>query len=137
MFSIGTLAKAAGVKVPTIRYYEGVGLVAPAGRSQGNQRRYEPEALERLTFIRHARELGLSLDAIRDLISLSRHPDEPCDRADAIVADQLASVRRRIARLKRLEGELARIASSCGGHAVADCAVLAALGDHGQCETEH
>lgn len=137
MLSIGELAKRSGIKVPTIRYYETIGLVAAPDRTEGNQRRYEPEALDRLSFVRHARDLGLSLDAIRDLIELSQHPEKPCGRADRIVADQLQAIRGRIERLKRLEKELARISSLCDGDKVEDCCVLRALGDHDLCEMEH
>jgi len=58
MFSIGELSRLTNVKVPTIRYYEDAGLLHPNGRSAGNQRRYDQKGLERLSFIRHARELG-------------------------------------------------------------------------------
>ncbi|MFP5075779.1 MerR family transcriptional regulator [Rhizobium sp. YIM 134829] len=138
MYSIGDLARRTGVKVPTIRYYEDVGLLAPADRTEGNQRRYEPAALERLAFIRHGRDLGLSIEAIRDLIALSDHPESPCARADAIAAEHLAHVRQKIAQLKRLEGELARIVAACdAGHTAGDCSVLRALSDHGLCDGEH
>lgn len=66
MLSIGKLSAATGVKVPTIRYYEGIGLLPQAERSAGNQRLYGVKARERLAFIRHSRELGFSLDDIRD-----------------------------------------------------------------------
>ena len=66
MLTIGKLGQAAGVKVPTIRYYEQIGLLPEAERSAGNQRLYSRKALDRLTFVRHARELGFTLDAIRD-----------------------------------------------------------------------
>ncbi|MCB1417237.1 MAG: helix-turn-helix domain-containing protein, partial [Nitratireductor sp.] len=111
MYSIGELSRATGVKVPTIRYYEQMGLLDAAERSEGNQRRYERKGLERLAFIKHARDLGLNIDAIRKLIRLSAHPDQPCDDADRIAKEQLSVVRDRIARLKRLESELERIAS--------------------------
>ena len=75
MFSIGQLSKQTGVKVPTIRYYEQVGLLVSAGRTDGNQRRYDKEGLERLGFIRHARDLGFSIEAITALIDLQQHPD--------------------------------------------------------------
>lgn len=70
MLTIGKLGEAAGVKVPTIRYYEQIGLLPEPDRSAGNQRLYGQSALDRLAFIRHARELGFPLDAIRDLLSL-------------------------------------------------------------------
>ncbi|MEM5581552.1 MULTISPECIES: helix-turn-helix domain-containing protein [unclassified Roseibium] len=137
-FSIGEMSKRTGVKVPTIRYYEKEGLLNAPMRSRGNQRRYRPADLERLGFIRHCRELGLPMTAIRDLIELGQHPDKPCRQADRIAADQLKAVRRRIAHLTRLEAELKRIATSCkGSHTVTECNVLKAFGDHGLCQSGH
>ncbi|MFC5443861.1 MerR family transcriptional regulator [Rhizobium halophytocola] len=138
MHSIGELSRRTGVKVPTIRYYEQMGLIEAAERTGGNQRRYEKGDLERLTFIRHARDLGFPIEAIRELISLSGHPGRPCDRADTIAAEQLAQVREKIARLQKLESELQRITGHCDGdHAIEDCYVIRALSDHGLCESEH
>lgn len=137
MFSIGEVSRRTGVKVPTIRYYEQMGLIAPSDRSEGNQRRYAKADVERLTFIRHARDLGFEIDRIRELIALSRHPDAPCDGADRIATTHLAEVRQKIDQLKRLEAELERIVSHCGGHTVEDCYVIRALSDHGLCEHEH
>jgi DNA-binding transcriptional MerR regulator len=137
MYSIGELSRRAGVKVPTIRYYEQMGLIAAPDRSEGNQRRYERAELERLTFIRHARDLGFPIEAIRELLALSRHPDEPCARADHIAREQLVEVREKIARLQKLERELDRIVSHCGNHTVGDCYVIRALSDHGLCDHEH
>lgn len=137
MLSIGDLSKRTGVKVPTIRYYEQMGLMGAAERSEGNQRRYEKTDLDRLAFIRHARDLGLDIPAIRDLIALSRHPEMPCAHADRIASDHLAAVREKIAKLKRLENELERIISHCDGHSIEDCYVIRALSDHGLCEDEH
>ncbi|OSP56509.1 helix-turn-helix domain-containing protein [Pseudoruegeria sp. SK021] len=138
MLSIGTLSKRTGVKVPTIRYYEQVGLLAAPERTDGNQRRYGPAQLERLGFIRHARDLGFSIEAISALIDLQDHPDRSCVTANAIARTQLSDVREKIARLQRLETELARITTRCEGQGVAqNCYVLASLADHGFCETEH
>ena len=77
MLTIGKLGEAAGVKVPTIRYYEQIGLLPEPERSAGNQRLYGGKALDRLAFIRHARELGFPLEAIRDLLSLTDNPTTP------------------------------------------------------------
>ncbi|MBW8320354.1 MAG: helix-turn-helix domain-containing protein [Arenimonas sp.] len=137
MYSIGDLSRRTGVKVPTIRYYEQMGLIAAPDRSEGNQRRYERAELERLAFIRHARDLGFPIEAIRELLALGRHPDEPCARADDIAREQLVEVRAKIARLQKLEQELERIASHCGNHTVGDCYVIRALSDHGLCDHEH
>ncbi len=137
MYSIGDLARHTGVKVPTIRYYEEIGLLAPAERTAGNQRRYDRAARDRLGFIRHARDLGLPLEAIRELVELSLHPNQPCADADRIAKAQLAAVRDRIARLRLLESELERIADGCDHGAIKDCYVIQALADHSLCATAH
>ncbi|MEQ8604313.1 MAG: helix-turn-helix domain-containing protein [Marivibrio sp.] len=137
MFSIGDLSAATGVKVPTIRYYEQMGLMSAPSRSEGGQRRYTTAERDRLGFIRHARDLGLSLDAIRELIALSEEPERSCADVDAIARRHLDQIRARIAQLQRLEGELGRIVQSCSRGTVGDCSVLQALGDHALCETEH
>jgi len=137
MYSIGELSRRTGVKVPTIRYYEQVGLLGAPERTEGNQRRYAGAELDRLSFIRHARDLGIGINAIRELIDLSGHPERPCAEADRIAADQLAAVRERIGRLRRLERELERICSCCSGENVGDCYVLRALGDHALCSDAH
>lgn len=137
MFSIGKLGKVTGTKVPTIRYYEQVGLLPPPERSGGNQRLYGRAAQERLAFIRHARELGFPIEAIRDLLSLQDRPDQPCAEADAIARTQLAAVEARLARLRSLKGELERMVAQCAHGTVADCHVIETLADHGLCHGDH
>lgn len=137
MLSIGRLGQAAGVKVPTIRYYERIGLLPEADRSAGNQRLYGRPTLDQLAFIRHARELGFSLQAIRDLLSLSDRPDQSCAAVDAIAKAQLQSVQARIARLKALEAELHRMIDQCACGKIKDCRVIEALGDHALCAHGH
>ena len=122
MLTIGKLGEAAGVKVPTIRYYEQIGLLPEPDRSAGNQRLYGQSALDRLAFIRHARELGFPLDAIRDLLSLSDRPDQSCAAADVIARAQLAEV---------------EMVVQCAGGRIADCRVIEVLGDHSLCATDH
>ncbi|MCE8000926.1 MAG: helix-turn-helix domain-containing protein [Rhodobiaceae bacterium] len=137
MFSIGHLSKRTGVKIPTIRYYEQMGLIDAPERSSGNQRRYAFGSLTRLSFIRHARELGLSIQDIRELVELSLSPDKPCGDAHAIASRHLSAVRSRIAKLKKLEKELNRISSIVDAGLVGECRVIEALMDHELCETEH
>jgi DNA-binding transcriptional MerR regulator len=138
MFSIGELSKRTGVKVPTIRYYEQSGLLPEPHRTDGNQRRYSSAGLERLSFIKHARELGFSIDAISSLIELEENPDHSCDRATEIAQEQLTSVREKLRKLKSLEGELKRVADGCNGKGISkDCYVLASLGDHRLCRSTH
>lgn len=138
MFSIGALSKQTGVKVPTIRYYEQTGLIGAVERTEGNQRRYGKAELERLGFIKHARDLGFSIEAIASLIRLQDHPDRSCQDASDIASAQLQDVKAKIKRLKKLELELTRISKGCDGDGTnEDCYVLAALANHGLCETDH
>ena len=138
MFSIGELSRRTNVKVPTIRYYEESGLLdAPEG-TEGNQRRYDAAGLERLSFIKHARDLGFSIEAIAALFELQGHPDRSCAEATDIASAQLSDVRAKIKRLRALEKELARISKGCDGDGLSgDCYVLASLADHDLCEREH
>ncbi|MBJ2151194.1 helix-turn-helix domain-containing protein [Paracoccus sp. IB05] len=137
MLTIGKLGDRTGVKVPTIRYYEQIGLLPEAERSSGNQRLYSRVAEERLRFIRHARDLGFPLEAIRDLLSLSDQPDQPCAAADSIARTQLGAVRERISRLKALEHELERMVVQCAHGTIGDCRVIEVLGDHSLCNHDH
>ncbi len=137
MLTIGKLGEAAGVKVPTIRYYEQIGILPEPERSSGNQRLYSGKALERLGFIRHARDLGFTLAAIRDLLSLSDKPDQSCAAADAIARAQMVEVESRIARLTALKAELERMIVQCAGGRIADCRIIEALGDYSLCGADH
>ena len=137
MFSIGQISRRTGVKVTTIRYYEQMGLIKCEGRSEGNQRRYSQAGLERLSFIRHARDLGLSLEAIRALVALEGKGGEACTESHRIAETHLANIRDRIMRLKALEQELERISASCDGKGDGACSILTAFGAHGQCEGHH
>ena len=138
MFAIGTLSDRSGVKIPTIRFYEDKGLLSKAERTGGNQRRYHQSDLDRLAFIKHARDLGFSLGDIQALIHLQDHPDLSCDEATYVAQAHLADTREKIARLIRLEVELTRIATGCAGNGTANaCTILSSLSDHRHCETEH
>ncbi|WP_084863759.1 MerR family transcriptional regulator [Salibaculum halophilum] len=137
MLTIGSLARKTGTKVQTIRYYEQIGLMPEPGRTEGGQRRYGDDELDRLAFIRHARQLGFSLEAIRELLDLSDHPHRPCLEADAIARRQLKQVEQRLARLEALRIELQRMVHECSGGQTADCRVLEVLRDHSECLTDH
>jgi Cu(I)-responsive transcriptional regulator len=137
MLTIGSLARKTGTKVQTIRYYEQIGLMPEPGRTAGGQRRYGDDELDRLAFIRHARQLGFSLEAIRELLDLSDYPHRPCLEADAIARRQLKQVEQRLARLEALRTELQRMVHECSGGQTADCRVLEVLRDHSECLTDH
>ncbi len=134
---IGELAKRANVKIPTIRYYEQIGLLASAPRTDGNQRRYGQAEVDRLNFIRHSRELGFEIDDIRELLAMTAAPQASCHQVDSIALNHLAEIDRRIGQLNALRGELQRMVSECGHGRVCDCRIIEALADHGLCETDH
>jgi len=134
---IGELSNRTGVKVPTIRYYEQIGLIPEPARTEGGQRRYGKAELERLNFIRHARELGFEVDDIRELLAMSAEPQASCHQADSIAIGHLRAVERRIASLEALRAELTRMVDECGHGRVCDCKIIEVLADHSQCKTEH
>lgn len=136
-FTIGQLAAQTGCKVQTIRYYEQIGLMSPPARSAGNQRRYRPEHLSHLAFVRHGRELGFHLEAIRELLRLADDPNRSCADADRIARNQLDQVRSRMTRLRALETELKRMITQCRGGTIADCQIIEVLADHVHCSGEH
>lgn len=129
-FSIGDAAKTSGVKVPTIRYYEQIGLLPAPARSEGNRRFYGDGDLRRLAFIRHARELGFDVDAIRTLLVLQDKPDQSCAEADEIARARLIEVDKRLASLNALRVELSRMLDECACGRVAECRVIEILSDH-------
>ncbi len=135
--TIGELAVETSCKIQTIRYYEQIGLMPGASRTRGNQRRFGRAHLERLAFIRHSRALGFSLDAIRELFSLTDEPDRSCAAVDRIARRQLQQVESRIRRLQALAAELKRMIRRCHGGRMAECRIIEALADHGHCSTEH
>ena len=134
-YSIGDLSRATGVKATTIRFYEAEGLLPPPGRTEGGHRVYARSHLDRLGFIRHARELGFAMEDIRELLRLAdAAPNAPCAGADIIARRHLAAVRDRLARLRSLEAELERM-TDCHNGRVAECRVIEVLADaaHGHC----
>lgn len=137
MYPIGEAARTSGVKVPTIRYYEEIGLLPAPPRSDGGRRLYGEADMRRLAFIRHARELGFEIDAIRTLLALQDSPDQPCAAADAIARDRLGEVERRIASLTALKAELERMVAGCAHGRVDECRVIEILADHGECRHHH
>lgn len=137
MLTIGKLSEATGVKVPTIRYYEQIALLPEPERSTGNQRLYGKAAKDRLKFIRHARDLGFPLEAIRELLGLSDDPNRSCAAADQIANRQLRAVNARISRLIALRDELQRMLQQCSCGTIADCRVIEVLGNHEHCAHDH
>ena len=105
-YSIGDLARATGVKPTTIRWYEAEGWLPPPARTEGGHRSYGDTHLRRLGFIRHARELGFSMEDIRSLLALADRPGADCSAAHAIAMAHIAEVDARMKRLEALRSEL-------------------------------
>ncbi|HDZ49140.1 hypothetical protein LCGC14_0278990 [marine sediment metagenome] len=137
--SIGELARRADCKPETVRYYERIGLLRDASRTEGGQRRYGEDAVRRLTFIRHARDFGFSVEAVRELLAMSDQPDMPCHQVDAIAKHHLEKVESRLQRLTVLREELQRMVAQCVGGKVGSCRIIEVISDHQLCisETAH
>jgi len=131
--AIGDLSRLAEVKVPTIRYYEQIGLLPPPVRTEGKQRRYGTSEVKRLNFIRHARELGFEIEHIRQLLTLSAEPQASCHQADSIARHHLDEIDRRIERLDALRAELRRMITECGHGRICECRIIEVIADHGHC----
>jgi len=128
VFTIGALAKAAGVSTPTIRYYEEIGLLPQASRTGGGQRSYGQEDLGRLTFIRQCRDFGFGIDQVRMLIDLSISADRDCRETRDIAKMHLDKVKHRLVELRalerRLEAFVDRCNVACAGGAGQNCVIF-------------
>lgn len=126
MYAIGEVSKRTGLKIPTIRFYEQEGLVAPP-RTESGRRRYSDGDVSRLGFIRHARILGFDLSDVRSLLDLAEHPQRSCKDATRIATCNRDAVRHRIKQLRTLEHELTRMIEACEGFVAADCRIIESL----------
>jgi MerR family transcriptional regulator, copper efflux regulator len=123
---IGVLAKAAGVSVPTIRYYESIGLLMPPAR-QGGQRVYGSDDVKALSLIKHCRDLDFSIDDISDILA-SVQRRLPCSDTRTFAEQHLLSIRKKIAELRAVERTVAALVvnceTTCCGSAAPDCVIL-------------
>lgn len=123
--TIGKLAAQAGVGVETVRFYQRRNLLAVPGRDSGI-RRYGPDDLRRLRFIRQAQAAGFTLEEIRELIDLDAGEDRA--RAREIATARIAALDERIAELQRARDALRHLATECGSGAAGPCPILASFG---------
>lgn len=103
---IGELADQLGLNTKTIRYYESIGLLPEPARTQSGYRDYDEATGELLTFIKSAQRLGISLDAIREILAFRERREQPCGYVLAVLRRQVDEVDERIAELRRLRKEL-------------------------------
>ncbi|HSD53884.1 MAG TPA: MerR family transcriptional regulator [Burkholderiales bacterium] len=122
-YTIGELARATGVHLETIRYYQRVGLLPVPPRADGAARRYGPEAVERLLLIRSARRLTFSLAEIAGLVAVAED-QKGCADARAIAAGRLAAVEREVGELQVIVRELGRLVRECDSAGGSSCPIL-------------
>ena len=125
-FGIGALSRRTAVNIETIRYYEKIGLLPPPPRTEGGHRLYCDAHLKRLIFIRRSRELGFTLDEIRNLLGLVEG-GYTCGQVQEAALDHLKNIRRKIADLRRMERTLAETAARCEGGTAPDCPIIDVL----------
>ncbi|WP_016914773.1 MULTISPECIES: MerR family transcriptional regulator [Halomonadaceae] len=130
IYRIGEAATRTGCSPESIRHYEKLGLLPPPKRGEQGYRHYDQAALERISFIRHGRNLGLDLHSIQELLALSDRPDTDCGAADAIASRHLAHMEARIAKLQALADELRQVIHQCRGGKAADCQIIQTLYEH-------
>jgi len=123
----GTLAARTGCNIETIRYYERVGLLPPPPRSAGGHRLYGHDLVRRLNFVRRSRDLGFSIEEIRELLRLVDGDTYTCAQVERLACDHVREIRRKIADLRRLQRVFETMAAQCTGGAVPDCPIIDAL----------
>jgi len=123
----GDLARLTGCNLETIRYYETIGVMPEPPRSSKNYRVYDDSHVTRLRFVMRARGLGFTLDEVRDLLAMVDGGQQTCGEVQALATAHLASVRAKIADLKRIEQVLSSTVAQCTGDDVPECPVIDAL----------
>lgn len=128
-FSIGQIAKQAKCKVETVHYYEKSGLMPKPPRTEGGHRIYSLPHVKRLNFIRRSRELGFSIEQIKELLKFIDEPDHDCGEVQTMAMQKIAEVQQKIADLQRLQSALDKMVNNCkgAGHSIDDCPVIDAL----------
>ena len=121
------LARMTGCNLETIRYYENIGVMPEPPRTAKNYRAYDKNHVERLRFIMRARELGFTLEEVRDLLALVDGGAQTCGEVQVLANTHLASVRTKIADLQRIEHVLSSTVAQCTGDDVPECPVIEAL----------
>lgn len=126
---IGSLSERSGVNIETIRYYERIGVLPSPQRAVNGRRAYSDADAQRLSFVRHARELGFDLRAVRALLALQEQPEASCVNASRLAKAELVAVEDRIERLLRLRDELRHMVAECDEGRVAQCRVIQSLAE--------
>lgn len=130
---IGELAKITGCLPVTIRFYEKKGLLEAKNRTKANYRVYSREDVERLKFIRHCRQHGISLAEIRQLLDFQANPAADCQWINRLIMKHLAKIDKQIDDLRHLRSHLAALSQACAGNRREGCGILESLRDSSDC----
>ena len=125
----GTLAAQVGCTIETIRYYERIGILPRAPRSAGGHRLFGEDLVKRLHFVRRSRELGFTLEEVRELLRLVDSRAYTCARVETLARAHARDIRNKIADLDRLTAVLDTMASQCSGGDIPECPIIEALFD--------
>lgn len=126
-YLIGEASKRSGVNIETIRYYERSGIMPKPHRTSSGQRRYNGEQLQRLSFIKRCRELGFSLNEVRDMFGLIDRGDQTCSEVHSLTINHLKGIRKKIADMRKIERVLKEMSDQCSQGNVPDCPVIETL----------
>lgn len=126
-YPIGAMSRETGVNIETIRYYERIELMPKPDRTPGGTRQYSHEHLQRLSFIRRSRELGFRIDEIRAMLRMVDQDGVSCGEVHAMTVEHLASVKEKIAQLRKLERALSDMAAECAKGDIPDCPIIETL----------
>ncbi|MBI5722070.1 MAG: Cu(I)-responsive transcriptional regulator [Burkholderiales bacterium] len=131
MTSIGDAAKASGVSAKMIRHYEEVGLLAAPRRTDAGYRQYSSSEIHTLRFIRHARDLGFSIDAIGKLVALWQDRKRPSRQVKALAQVHIAVLEQKAQEILAMKATLEHLVHCCKGDDRPDCPILENLADEG------
>ncbi len=138
LMTIGRAARASGVSAKMIRYYESIALITPAERSESGYRYYTDNDVHRLRFVRRARDLGFSVEAIANLLALWQDRSRHSADVKAVAHDHITALRHKIAELESMVAMLEHLSQHCHGDDRPDCPIIDELaGDSALPAREH
>lgn len=132
--NIGAAARQSGVSAKTIRYYESVGLIAPADRTAGGYRVYDRRDVETLRFVQQARSLGFSVEEVGSLLALWQDRQRSSAEVKALARRRVEEIDRKIAELTEMRATLTHLMERCHGDERPDCPILMGLAGSGKAE---
>jgi Cu(I)-responsive transcriptional regulator len=130
--NVGEASRHSGVSAKMIRYYEGIGLIAPAKRTAAGYRTYESEDVHRLRFVKRARDLGFSLENVKHLLELWANRRRSSAKVKQIALQHIAELEEQIAKAESMLHALRRLANSCHGDEREACPILDDLAGTGR-----